>query len=530
MPDKQNEKPRRSWLSVLITVLFFGFVLTSGMLGYILGRNTAAPTGELVDTIVLSPGESAVSSVNTLCSLSGRLLHTGGAPFSGAEVQLGGSKKVSVTDENGKFYFSGLYSGRHTLAVRDNTDTALTELHLSLDFSGAEISADFGSDPAFKMSEDAKMLELTLTVDDDRNISIDDKTAYFVTTDGQIVDFNGGALRVQGQTVALTPVGSMVDSSGTVLLPNRELLLTPAGTEITPPESGEVMPGVTVDDDGAANIVGGTVVLPDGEIKLPDGATMGGTDSIIIITDEEVDELPTLPDEYVPPQNSVAAVPGDTPADDVDGTPADDTPESDDELSSAPPESTPAEEDVTEYGGLDIIDTETGVSWKQQSIINLFKKRGSAAEQKQSGEIEIIAPGSNGYYEFRLKNPEKFDIAYNVYIKELSFHLPLRFSVVNKLDNYSYLYRERVNSDGTPLKTKQIIIPAESEQNFRIDWEWAYEDWFRRKEDDAVDTAAAQKETDEERTYMLSVLIEAAQIPGEPIIDWDGNIRYPGVH
>lgn len=536
MPQKNKPRIGTTHIYAVAAVLFMAFALSSGMVGFLLGKGAAKSTGKLVDTIVLSPGESAVSSADELKYLSGRLLHSGGTPFVGAQLKLKSTGKTATTDEQGKFSFSGLRDGDHTITVQDSDGTELTELYLSLSLSGATVSADFGDSPTITLTEDAKMLEFTLTMGDDGSITLEEKGAYFVTESGRLADFDGGALNLENSTVAVTPVGTVIDSTGRVMLPNREVVLLPNGTqeEVTPGE--EVSPSIGVDEDGSTKLEGGVTITPDGDVELPDGEILPPADNVIIITDDDVEELPELPDEYVPPQadsaddeETVEASP--TPTPEATDSPEYDEPADGDEVAIAPtepptptPEPTPAEK----YRGIDVIDRETGLSWKQQSFIDLFKNREETADL--SGSTLLAQPGTSGYYQFRLENPEDFDIVYTVSLKELSFHLPMRFSVVNERNNYSYLYRERTSEDGSAISTEEIIIPAGTVQNFRIDWEWPYEDWFRPKKDDVLDTEAAKQETDEERTYVLSVLIEATQIVKEPEIELDGEIRYPGIH
>lgn len=532
MEEKQKGKLfgqlRQPRLSALFMTLFLAFALTSGMVGFLLGRNASRSSGELVDTIVLSPGDSSLSPAETLRFLSGRLRHSSGEPFSGATVLLGSTGKSDITDEQGKFYFSDVRSGSHTLSVMDSGGSTLTELELSLDFSGAAILADLSGQPFFQMSEDARMLEFTLILGKDQVLKIEEESAYFVTKDGQIVDFSGSSLKVRDATHAVTPAGSLVAAPGYVLLPARGTVVTPRGEQLEVSPGEEVFSGVVVEKDGSVQLEEGPVLLPDGEVKLPDGETIGGGDKVVVVTDGEVEELPRLPEEYAPPENKPAV-----------GTPgeASSQPEPS-EPEREPSEPAPSEEgsssavssEPESYQGISAIDQETGTSWKQQSLIDLFKNRTDTMDLGTRNGIPITAPGSKGYYEFRLENPESFDIVYTVSLEETSFHLPIRYSVVNDTNNYSYLYRERISSTEKPLRTKEIVIPAESVQNFRIDWEWMYEDWYMPERDDALDTGAASNLIIADRTYMVSVLIEAAQVIKEPEVSLDGDIRYPGIH
>ncbi len=539
MAEKQKGKlfglPWQPRLSVLLMALFLVFALTSGMVGFLLGRNASRASGELVDTIVLSPGEFSLSSDRTLRFLSGRLRHSSGEPFSGATVLLGSGEKSDTTDAQGKFYFSDVRSGSHTLSVLDSSGDSLTELTLSLDFSGDAILADLSEQPSFQMSEDARMLEFTLVLGKDQTLRVEEESAYFVTKDGQIVDFHGSSLKVKDTSRAVTPAGSLVAAPGYVLLPAKGTAVTPRGEQLEVSPGEEVFSGVVVEKDGSVQLEEGPVLLPEGEVKLPDGETVGGGDKVIVVTDDEAEELPELPEEYAPPENKPAVgTPGEASSQpEPDREPP--APGSSEPVSS---EAEPSEEvssgmvssEPESYQGISVIDRETGASWKQQSLIDLFKNRTDTMDLGTRNGVPLVAPGSKGYYAFRLENPESFDIVYTVSLEETSFHLPIRYSVVDDTTNYSHLYRERISGTEKPLRTKEIVIPAESVQDFRIDWEWMYEDWYMPERDDALDTSAASNLTTAGRTYMLSVLIEAAQVIEEPEVSLDGDIRYPGVH
>lgn len=556
MAKQQNGKlPGRFPLFVLVMVLFAVLAATSGMVGFVLGRNADRSTGELLDTIVLSPGDAASQqSRETVHYLSGRLRHNSGDPFFGATVQLVGTDKTDVTDEQGKFYFSGVRAGTHHLEVKNSAGETVTDLELALDFSGT-VSAEFGRGySSFHMTEDARMLEFTITVDDS-DAEVDEDSAYFVTKDGKIVDFNGSSLTVQEPAVVILPNVDVVSPAGQVLIPSKGTVVTPQGEEMDIPLGEEVLPGVTVEEDGSVHIdsgaendtivgddgtdengeiVGndgtagndGIVLAPNGEITLPDGTTDQVGDDVIVAEDGKIEELPELPEEFVPPA-SAPADPADDPADTpILGEPSVDN-DGDIPQDSASAE-VPAEPDQPEQGGLSVIDAETSKSWRQMSFIDLFKNRTGGKSVN-----ETVAPGASGYYEFLLQNPEEYDISYTISLKEQSFHLPIRYSLINSVNNYSYLYREKIEAPEA-LVSRELVIPAGSEQKFRIEWSWDFEDWYNRKLDDSIDTAAA---TGIDRTYILSVLLNAEQVLTEPEEDPpesgpesnpDDDRRYPG--
>ena len=660
MANRQNGKLSGHFpLFVLVVALFAALSVTFGMLGYVLGKNAGGATGKLVDTIVLSPGESNRQSGEAVHYLSGRLLVNSGDPFFGATVELRDTGISDVTDGQGKFYLSDVRTGAHRLQVRNSAGETVSDMELELDFSGG-VAAEFGKGYAsLSMPQDVRLVEFTLTIDGGE-LQMDENSAYFVTKSGTIVDFGGGALTVKDTAVAVLPNVDVVASDGSVLLPARGTVITPTGQEAQVSAGEEVFPGVTVAEDGAVHISkedgkkptagpsagdneeppvgsepstgdneaptenskpstggneeppvssepstggneeppvsseppagdneeppvssepytgdneeppvsseppagdneeppvssepsagdneeppvsseppagdneeppevgepddGDIVITPDGEITTPDdnGGQIG--DDVIIVEDGTVETVPELPEEYVPPEDAVpepgdAAVPGDAPADGAAG-------EAD-------------QADSVQTGGLQVFDTKTAVSWKQQSIIDLFKNRTTGILENDEDGTPLAEPGSSGYYEFRLENPEDYDIAYTIAFEELSFHLPIRYSVIDGRTNYSYLYRERIESPEEPLVSGELVLAAHSEQTFRIEWDWMHEDWYYMELDDATDLAAARRQ---DRTYILSVTLNAAEIVKEPEensgvdsdVEYDdGDTRYPGKH
>lgn len=533
--ENKREKRRRSLLSTLLAALFLLFALTSGMVGYLLGKG-ARPSGELIDTIVLSPGSTSQAQP-TVRFLTGRVRYRQGGACAGATVRLSGSQEdTDVTDEDGKFYFAGVQSGVRTLEVVDG-DKVLASMELALDFSqGEELSADPGGTPAsFRMPADARMLELTLTVEEDQSLTVEEDSACFVTQNGQVVNFNGGALRVEDGEKAVTPAGSLVVSTGEVLLLSQSVFLSPEGRQWETIPGEEVFPGVVTEKDGTALIEEQFTLRPNGAVLLPGGQTLGGGDKVVSIVEEQIQELETLPDQYAPSEGTAPQEPLAVPGEEI----ASSTAESGAESSSGPSAEPSGEADTNEapQGGLTIVDKETQLTWAQESFVDLFKNRFEPQGRSNGGGLtrapgtDTIAPGDKGYYEFRLKNPEEFDIAYTITIQETAFHIPMLYSVVDAANNYHYLHRERSGLENA-LSSPEIRIPAGTEQEFRIEWEWQYEDWYYTEENDSLDTLAGTGQAeneDRDRTYMISMFIHASQVPTEYEGSYDNSgLQLPG--
>lgn len=584
MTDQKNQqKSRKRIFPAVLMALFLAFCLSSGMLGFLLGRNAARSAGEVVDTIVLSPGDSSLRTQATLHYLSGRVLTPVGEPVEGATVRLGDGERSDVTDEAGKFYLSDIRPGQQTLEVTGERGELLASREISLDFSAeAAVSADPSGTPAsFTMPENTRMLELTLTVAEDKTLQVHEKEACFVTKQGQVVNFNGEALQVEESSHAVTPTGNLVDSRGYVLMPTKAVMVTPQGGQARVESAEEALPGTVLEPGGTVEIGTVAVLLPSGTIQEPDGETVGGNGKVVLIGEASVQELEKLPEVYVPapptedlhvpeeesrpekeessaassssepaPRPSAEASPtaGPTaappaalgPEDGFGEAESSSTLESQEPQNAPSPEETPTPEPTAD--GFQVIDAETQLAWRQQSFIDLFKNRtGLSAVKTHSTshggagnlpgldgesqeEIPVAAPGDQGYYRFQLKNAEEFEIVYTVTVTEKSFHLPILYSVIDEDSGYHYLHRERTG-DSSPVSSKEIRIKPGTVQNFRIEWEWQYEDWFRPSIDDALDTAAA---TREDRTYLVTVSIDAEQSPYTNAGDYGDDMRYPG--
>lgn len=542
MAEQQKlKKPGRFPLSGLLMALFLAFTLSSGAVGFLLGRNASRSTGELVDTIVLSPGDSIQRDQKVLHFLKGRLRYRSGAPCAGMTVRLGEESRTDLTDEQGSFYFSDVRSEKYLFSVTDEQGNAVGETELALDFS-ADAAVSAGEDGSFYMPEDTRMLELSLTVEEDQTITVEESGACFVTRDGQVVNFDGSALKVEASTRAVTPGGSLVDPMGYVLLPADEVVFTPQGRQIQVETGEETLSGAVVEEDGTVQMREGTVLLPSGEVVLPGGEAVGGGDKVVVVTEDgEAQELDQLPDVYTPPQavsTVQAADEGTAGQTGQEPLPAGESPAVSEEVPEGPgEEAAPQEDPASEPAPAPTPEKELGLSvsdkdlvWQQESIINLFssENRTDSMRLGEKNGNSVVAPGSQGYYDFCLKNPEEYDITYTITVSEPqnegAVHLPIRYSVIDTANNESYLYRERIDSLES-LSTPEILIPAGTEQNFRIDWEWVYEDWFRAEKDDAIDTAAAKSG----KPYVVYICIEAGMSEYQPLPPWDGETRYPGV-
>lgn len=523
MEPKQGK--RHIFLSLAVVVMAV-FVATSGLVGFRLGRNAAASTGALVDTIVLSPDQSlAQGGAEITHFLSGRLLRENGDPCKAATVRLLESGKADETDDRGKFFFSDVQTGENTLEIVDTAGALLGRSTLTLEFQeGAALAAGENS---LTLPQDVRMLELTLTLDpEQQSVSFDESASCAVTVEGTVVNFSGQALTLSADSASVVPGGDIVTDEGYVLLPSKALAITPWGgrQDLTPlvmPNEAEqtesvveeepvssaesAVPGVSVDEEGGVTLENGVEIQPGGVVLVPDEEPVGPTENVVLIpSDGAAETLPELPEVYEPaatptePPVSSAISPTENGGLNSEAVAEDASP-------TAEPTETPTPEPTATPEPLSI-------SWSQQSMVDLFKNRTSGEElgnQMVNGkEVPVIAPGSSGYYDFNLKNDADYNIRFTLSISEGSFHLPILYSVRDLETNYVYQGGSKVNTDGSAISTDYITLPPHSERSYRLGWNWQTDDWLAPWWDNEFDTAAAGRK---DRTYMVSVGIQAEQ-------------------
>ena len=132
------------------------------------------------------------------------------------------------------------------------------------------------------------------------------------------------------------------------------------------------------------------------------------------------------------------------------------------------------------------------VSWEQNSIIDLFYN-------PQTGQSGRIAPGSSGFYLFRLKNTREEKLTVTLYLKEnaASSYLPLQFTL--KRRDQEGNAKSGSLTEGKILTLNTALEKGE-EAVYQLDWVWPFESG-----NDVADTAAGKQGG----TYTLDLRIHA---------------------
>lgn len=526
-------------LSPLLFVVLMAFSVTTGLLGYQLGKNSGGGTGELLDTIVLS--SEGVHEVSHF--LSGKLSREDGASAKGLEARLQGTQRSCETDDRGGFYFSRVGSGSYILEVLEG-ETSLGVIPFSLYFTGGEIRIEQTEDGEmiFYLPEDVRLFEIAFVLQEDGTLEILLDECYFVTADGEMTDLEGMTVVTGDGVTAVTPAGNIA-AGDRVILPGPQVVIY--HDEEVPlaafaDEEGEIETG----EDGSVTVGGDTTVTPGGDVVTPENPD-GGEEPPVVVDDGEVTTFadaaqPSVPTVFnapyrrpVAPTPTHAPSPSETPGEssqpessgtESSGIESSGT-ESSEPVSSEEPEATP----TPTPKGMEIYDADSMITWEQLSSIDLFRRKTDNLNLGEENGIPLIAPGSSGYYDFKIKNPDEFDIFFRAKAEELSFHLPILYSVKDLETGEYFLFQSKTGYEGAndegEVSTSTVKLPAGQEIVCRLEWEWQYEDWYVPEKDNALDNAAARRA---DRSYLLALHIFAEQIDPDKVDHPDEGTKYPG--
>ena len=248
----------------LLLLLFLLILVTSSLVGYILGKRTEPlPRGQLIDTILLTP--EAEKKESTILHLTGRVLYTDGTPAAGRTLELHSEPLQTMTDSGGAFLFDHVTLGVHSLAVISSDGTKEAERKVVLDRKQMSegISIDMNEEGSYvvELAMDVRMLEISIELGAD-NYFINQNNITYGTTNGMVVTPSGTASIHDGPVV--TPSGNVCLPDGTIVLSGEKegdptVVILPDDTVVHPQEK---------------LLAGDTEILPDGTVILPEGTVI----------------------------------------------------------------------------------------------------------------------------------------------------------------------------------------------------------------------------------------------------------------
>lgn len=511
-PQRGKEKERR--FRPLFLLILFLAMITTCIVGFILGRSVSpAPLGQLIDTILLSPEEQ---TVKTAAHLTGRVLYADSSPAAGLRLELHSDPIPAVTDTDGRFLFPNVPFGEHRIIAYHPDGSLAAEQSVSIrkgeEGQGVEIVKEDGG-CTITIAVDIRMLEIIIQLEDGKITILSDEFSY-ADDHGRIITPGGTASVKDG--VIVTPAGTVCLPDGRIVIPgggDNAAVILPDDTVVYPDKKMEG-DGYAIEPDGTVNLTDGTEIKPGGQIVTPEGTEHPPGHSGIIVNGGTVTPIGgTLTGNgSAPPDSSVTTPGGSTLPDSGNTLPGSNTslpggsevpPGGSDTppVGSGPSDDGEGDGQPSAGGSLTVFgENKEGsyVRWEQSSDIDLFYNRTSGAQEK-------IAPGSSGYYQFRLKNTRHSRLKIRLTLSEKELHLPLRFTVTS-LDGDGHPAGEPSVSGYLPAEGSLVLetgIDGETAVTYRLDWEWPAEGG------DALDTQIGMGEN---LVYLLSMDIRAEEV------------------
>lgn len=554
-----------AWVKPVLFLLFIILIVTSYMVGYLLGNKTIEPTGQIIDTIVLSPDEDDYTKVPI--HISGNLKNNDNKPYANHTVQLHSKVREVRTDSQGRFMFEHVELGDHKLILLDNNKNVIMEKKILFKRTKNYGEVDFpdeGSDYfVIHVGRDVKLLDCSLSIDEKTgNLVVDKDKTVVLTHDGSMITSKGSSNSSAG--VLVTPSGIVVTPDGTIISPTGQIILPDNTIQTVGEEGHTTSDGTKVSADGTVLLTNGTTVSKDGVITTPDGKTQkvseggntisDGTDGVKVEevvskynnkpnSSSETNNNTIKPGEATPETNKVEddkttggtnKPPNkDTPNQDGNKKPPnkDDTKTEDnkeentnkpDDTTTAPPstQEPKPEEPSTEEPPIDpqppIIGPGGGgggpvIPDTQSEPIEAFEGNESwknlayiSLFSNPDGSDSVIMPGSKGLYIFRLKNANTFDLSYSLSVDDsqnYKFKLPLVYRLKR---GDEYLGGKQWMKPGQ-LKDVDVELEKEGDVYYTLEWLWPFESG-----NDAKDTSIGML-SEEDRKYIVTLTILAQE-------------------
>lgn len=489
---EEEQQKKRRW--ILLILLIFLALITSCVAGFILGRNAGTtPFGQVIDTIMVGDNDT---SVRKAVHLTGKVFYSDGEPASGRVMELHSDPITTTTVSNGAFLFANVPEGRHTIYVlnTDGSIAARRNLQVVRDENVDGVFVDLRSSGEYviQVAVDVRMLEIMIELDGE-NIYIDPDHVTYVKRDGIVTTPTGTASIKDG--VIVTPAGNVILPDGTIVLPGGSetdptyLIRKDDVVVVNQPYSNN---GIRVTGSGVVFLPNGTVIEPGGVITMPGGASYTPGESGVVINEASVTPIGESSTDTGKNNTSGGSVPDTTKSAQENGGTSSGTAGSSNSTDSSDSTGNSVQSDDGELQVAGRNKNGQYITWGQTKSLDLFFNH-------TTGKNEKIAPGSKGYYLFRLKNTRKEKLAVTLNIAEAdgSPSLPLKFTLRPQ-------GQKSGGSKGTLDKGKTLKLDGSlggsSTVVYRLDWEWPYESGK-----DAKDTAAGEQGG----SYTLNLSIHA---------------------
>lgn len=499
------EKRRKKAYYYLPLLLVF-VSITSFIAGTRIGRGTDLNLGQMLDTIILSPSGEVVDA--NRIDFSGQIWNADGSPCGNQMLELHSEPMRTVTDSEGFFYFRSVETGEHRLAMLDEAGQELGAVGVTIGrdktVSYGNIEKGISGEYQLAVSEQAVVIHIKIRVDSEKQIVLEPEV--YTRKSGENYRDSKGQEQSSGQFGPQEPQTHIPESGeGKLDLDNSEAAVsesqnsvnttdTDAAAQSQPYRESRIPEELTQSQESQQSQQETALQPPEPSEsaaateaetgKQTEGNSGGGGGGSSNTTPTKPSESETETENPTEPTKPEPEPTEPTKPDPTDPTEPDPTEPTD------PDETDPGTQSVT-------VQEKGGPVWTQNTVISLFANRtGAGAERK-------LMPGSAGYYEFLVSNPNTFGITYRMGMSAPAGQLllPLRYRL--KSGNVYLCGDKDTWLTAGQLSAASVKLNPGEDKEYRLEWQWLFEGG-----DDAYDT---QIGTGDNLEYRVIVTIAIEQ-------------------
>lgn len=427
----KNVFNKKTLMIAAVSVFLLLFISMGTMLAILVSHVKPDYLGKIVDVIPLEPVEDEKSAFH----LMGRVINTDGTYASGRTVVLRSDPNYTVSGYNANFFFGSVTPGSHTIYIlEDGEPIAGCNIRFERRKDVEKLSVSQKSENeqcSITLPIDLRALEVTLMFDsENKTLTLVENKVTEISRSGIVRTLSGSADITLYAVV--TPLVNIYLTDGTIIIPFFGTGVQPT-VVIDPTER-------TVFIDSEAVLDDGTIITRE-YIQLPDGTRIT-KDGIVRKSNG---------DEYEIGDSGVQI--------------------------------------INEGGKTQVIPIGKETEEKSELIITGKNKQGTFIRWQQNGEIDLffnrtsgidddkkIAPGSAGYYLFKLDNTRSKALDIKITLSEKDIHLPLNITLTPLDDSGSKISGKSIKGKITDgILVLSDSIEAKKSTVYLLEWEWPFE-------------------------------------------------------
>lgn len=140
--------------------------------------------------------------------------------------------------------------------------------------------------------------------------------------------------------------------------------------------------------------------------------------------------------------------------------------------------------------------------WTQSTSVDIFAERPGNSGVNTIDGVNVIAPGSNGKYIFKIQNPDKFPVKFTLTLLEKDENnpeLPMKYRLMEGVSGNDYFGGDSWKSAGD-ISSEAVTLAAGEVNYYTLEWKWD-------SISDATDTVIGMQTGDP--VYILEIVVNA---------------------